>query len=45
MLNKGVYFAPSMYETGFICSSHTSDVINETLTIADSVLGEILNVK
>lgn len=36
MLNGGVYFAPSMYEAGFICSAHTNLVIDETLHIADS---------
>ena len=38
MLKSGVYLAPSMYETGFICSSHTTEIINETLCIVDTVL-------
>lgn len=35
MLNSNVYFAPSMFEAGFICSSHNIGVINETLQHAD----------
>ena len=41
MLDNGVYFAPSMYEAGFICSSHNADVVDETLAIADKVLANL----
>ena len=43
MLEHGVYFAPSMYEAGFVCSAHTSDVIDQTLDIADKVLANLQN--
>lgn len=35
MLDNGVFLAPSMYEAGFICSAHSSDVITRTLELAD----------
>jgi glutamate-1-semialdehyde 2,1-aminomutase len=38
MLNHGIYFAPSMYEAGFISSAHTDKEIEETLLAADAVL-------
>ena len=34
MLDRGVYLAPSMYEAGFISSTHDEQVINDTLTAA-----------
>lgn len=37
MLDKGVFFAPSMYEAGFVCSAHNVDTIDQTLNIAQSV--------
>lgn len=37
MLKHGVYFAPSMFEAGFICSSHDKSVIDKTIEIADQV--------
>lgn len=38
MLNQGVYFAPSQYEAGFICSSHTLQVIDQVLEAANFVM-------
>lgn len=38
MLAQGVYFAPSMFEAGFITSAHTKSHIDTTLQIADKVL-------
>jgi glutamate-1-semialdehyde 2,1-aminomutase len=32
-LDRGVYFAPSLYEAGFISSTHTADDIDQTLSI------------
>jgi glutamate-1-semialdehyde 2,1-aminomutase len=29
-LQRGVYFAPSQFETGFISTAHTSDEIEQT---------------
>jgi glutamate-1-semialdehyde 2,1-aminomutase len=37
MLESGVYFAPSMYESGFVCAKHDMDVIHRTIDCADSV--------
>lgn len=38
MLAKGVYFAPSLYEAGFVSSAHTKEDIAETLNAAEDVL-------
>jgi len=43
-LSRGVYFAPSAYEAGFISIAHDASVINETLAVcadafADASLG------
>ena len=35
MLDQGVFFAPSMFEAGFICAKHTDEVIEKTLLKAD----------
>ena len=37
MLSKGVYFAPALYEAGFVSAAHTSADVQETLQMADSV--------
>lgn len=37
MLKRGVYFAPSMFEAGFICSFHDKKIIDETLNIVEDV--------
>lgn len=37
MLKRGVYFAPSMFEAGFTCSSHDKNVLDKTLNIVDEV--------
>jgi len=41
MLNKGVYFAPSMFEAGFVSSAHQQEEIRLTQNAAASVLGEL----
>ena len=41
MLNSGVFFAPSMYEAGFICSKHNIDVIDKTLQNAEVVFSKL----
>ena len=38
MLQKGVYFAPSMYEAGFVSHAHTEEEIRLTQVAAESVL-------
>ncbi|CEK10641.1 glutamate-1-semialdehyde 2,1-aminomutase [Legionella hackeliae] len=44
MLNKGVYFAPSMYEAGFVSSAHKQEEIRLTMEAAESVLATIMKV-
>jgi glutamate-1-semialdehyde 2,1-aminomutase len=34
MLDRGIYLAPSMYEAGFVSSTHTEAVIERTLKAA-----------
>ncbi|MCC2625100.1 MAG: hemL [Burkholderiales bacterium] len=43
MLQSGVYFAPSMYEAGFVCATHDINAINKTLDLADNAFREIAN--
>lgn len=38
LLDDGVYFAPSPYETGFISMAHSSGDIDDTLTAIDTAL-------
>ena len=37
MLTKGVYFAPALYEAGFVSAAHTQSDIEETINAADEV--------
>lgn len=37
MLNLGIYFAPSAFETGFMSSAHTNEHIDATLNAAEYV--------
>ncbi len=41
MLDKGIYFAPSAFEAGFISSAHTDADIAETLAAAKSVFATL----
>ncbi|MBW0454639.1 MAG: glutamate-1-semialdehyde 2,1-aminomutase [Candidatus Kinetoplastibacterium crithidii] len=41
MLNKGVYLSPSAFEAGFVSYTHTDNIIEETLHIADKSFKEI----
>lgn len=41
MLSLGVYFAPSMYEAGFICATHDKETIQKTLQCADIAFAKI----
>jgi glutamate-1-semialdehyde 2,1-aminomutase len=41
MLDNGVYFAPSMYEAGFVSSAHADEEIKITQEVAEKVLCEI----
>jgi len=40
-LDKGVYIAPSPYETGFLSLAHSVDDIDETLNVFEDALAEI----
>jgi glutamate-1-semialdehyde 2,1-aminomutase len=41
MLEKGIYFAPSMYEAGFVSSAHGELEINKTQEAAEQVLRQL----
>lgn len=41
MLNRGVYFAPSAFEAGFISNAHTEADIAQTVEAAHAVLADI----
>ncbi len=41
MLEKGVYFAPSMYEAGFVSSAHGEEEIRKTQMAAEEVLSQL----
>jgi glutamate-1-semialdehyde 2,1-aminomutase len=43
MLEKGVYFAPSMYEAGFISSAHEPHDVNKTQLAAEQVFADCLH--
>jgi glutamate-1-semialdehyde 2,1-aminomutase len=41
MLQHGIFFAPSMFEVGFITCKHSIDVVNTTIEIADTVFRQL----
>ncbi len=41
MLDEGFYFACSQFETGFICTAITDEMIEETIAAADRVFGTL----
>ena len=41
MLDRGVYLAPSAFETAFLGAQHTEDVLNATLAAADIALQQL----
>ena len=41
MLERGVYFAPSQYEAGFMSLAHTPEALDDVLTKADEVLATL----
>ncbi len=41
MLDKGIYIAPSAYETGFVSSAHTEADIEQTIQAADNVFSNL----
>lgn len=41
MLDKGVYFAPSQFEAGFVSLAHSDETIQKTLDAAEAVLKDL----
>lgn len=41
MLDRGVYFAPSVYEAGFTSITHTDEVIQQTIDVANDVFAQL----
>ena len=41
MLDRGVYFAPSQFETGFLSAAHTTREIERTIEAADQALTQL----
>ena len=39
MLERGVYFAPSQFEAGFVSTAHTEEDIDRTIEAAEAALG------
>jgi glutamate-1-semialdehyde 2,1-aminomutase len=44
MLSRGVYFAPSQFEAGFVSAAHTDTHVEATLAAADATINEIMQV-
>jgi glutamate-1-semialdehyde 2,1-aminomutase len=41
MLDQGVYFAPALYEAGFVSSAHSDEDIEQTIAIAQQVFADL----
>ena len=41
MLDQGVYFAPSVFEAGFVSIAHTDEVIQETIEAAKKAFAKV----
>lgn len=41
MLDRGVYFAPALYEAGFVSAAHTESDVAETVAAAREVFGSL----
>jgi glutamate-1-semialdehyde 2,1-aminomutase len=41
MLDEGVYLAPSSYETGFLSTAHSDEIIEQTLAAADKCFAQL----
>ncbi len=41
MLDEGVYLAPSAYETGFLSTAHSDDIIEKTLVAVDKCFAQL----
>lgn len=45
MLDRGIYFAPSIFEAGFVSSMHNNDIINITLDAAKEVFHKMKQIQ
>lgn len=45
MLERGVYLAPSQFETGFLSEAHTPEFIQKTIDAADEAFALVANTK
>jgi glutamate-1-semialdehyde 2,1-aminomutase len=41
MLERGVYFAPSQFEAGFVSTAHTEEDIDRTIEAAEAALRDL----
>jgi len=41
MLKEGIYLAPSSFETGFLSTAHTDEIIEKTLVAADKCFAQL----
>jgi glutamate-1-semialdehyde 2,1-aminomutase len=41
MLSEGIYLAPSQFETGFLSTLHTEEVVEKTIQAARSAFRKI----
>lgn len=41
MLERGVYLAPSQFEAGFVSTGHSSEIIEQTITKADTAFQQL----
>ena len=41
MLDRGVYFAPALYEAGFVSAAHSQADLDETFTAAREVFAQM----
>ncbi len=41
MLERGVYFAPALYEAGFVSAAHSDEDIAQTVAAADAVFAQL----
>jgi len=41
MLQEGIYLAPSAFETGFLSTAHTDEIIDKTLVAADKCFAQL----
>jgi glutamate-1-semialdehyde 2,1-aminomutase len=44
MLERGIYFAPSQFEAGFVSLAHDAPALAQTLSAADDAIGSLLAV-